>query len=222
MPSSTDPIDTVDVSPPTTISIGFPPPVSAGDTRFISSVTNLVNLVYGNAEGDLFAKGYQRTTPEQVTSLVKEGHLACAHLNTTDELVGCMVIQEASYLGDDDSEHPEKGNGEKTARVGQLSLLALDPSHQGLGLGRTMVLFAEEHCRATLRLDTMRLELLVPKSRGNALKERMQAWYLRLGYEAVRLGRYGDEYPHLEKLLAGPAEYRIFEKSLKVTGVEEE
>jgi ribosomal protein S18 acetylase RimI-like enzyme len=220
--SPTDPIDAVDVSPPTSISIGFPPPQSAEDTRLISSITDMINHAYEKAEGDLFAdkREYRRTTPEQITALVRAGHLACAHRNTTDELVGCMVIREASA-----EESTSLNDEEKIPRAGRLSLLALNPSHQGLGIGRTMVLYAEEHCRTNLGLDTLRLELLIPTSSQprHALKERMQAWYLRLGYEAVRVGRYGDEYPHLEKLLAVPAEYRIYEKSLKLLpGTKEE
>ena len=90
-------------------------------------------------------------------------------------------------------------------------MLALDSKHKGNGLGRQLVVFAENEC-CRRGCKTMQLELLVPTGFQHSGKARMQAWYLRLGYKIVKLGDFYEEYPDLAGILAGPTEYRIFEK----------
>ena len=80
-------------------------------------------------------------------------------------------------------------------------------------MGRQLVLFAEGSCRDK-GCTVMQLELLVPTTFNHGFKNRMQAWYLRMGYSIVQLGQFGQRYPALAPLLAGPTEYRIFEKAL--------
>ncbi|KAJ4308057.1 hypothetical protein N0V84_012324 [Fusarium piperis] len=81
---------------------------------------------------------------------------------------------------------------------GEFGMLALDAKHQGAGNGCTI----------------MQLEVLVPTTFHHAGKERMQAWYQRLGYQVIKLGRFDEDYPELAKILSGPTDYKIFEKKL--------
>lgn len=190
------------VDPSTTLSVNIAPPSATQDIALIATLTDLVNAVYGASESDIFGEGYQRTSHDEVSSFIENGELAIARLNG-EEVVGCMFVRR----------DPHSTDGK---RRGGFGMLALDPNQQGLGLGRMMVLFAEEHCRERLECEIMRLELLFPITKLHAGKGRLQAWYLRMGYEIIRVGSFADEYPHLEKQLAGPTEYRIFEKSLKM------
>jgi GNAT superfamily N-acetyltransferase len=188
-------------SPALTITIV--PTSATQDAALIGTLTDLVNAVYGAAESDIFRDGYQRTSPGEISTFINNGELAIARLN--DVVVGCMFVRR----------DPHSTDG---VCRGGFGMLALDPKQQGLGLGRSMVLFAEEYCLKYLGCEVMRLELLFPTKQLHKGKERLQAWYLRMGYEIIRVGSFADEYPHLESLLAGPTEYRIFEKSLVTPG----
>lgn len=190
------------MAPPTTIdektnsiSMSFPAISKADDNEVVSKLTNLVNAVYSEAEADIFKPGYQRTTPDEVSSLIRKGQLAVAYLADTLEPVGCVSIKRLS---------PEKG---------QFGMLALDSVYRGSGLGRSIALFTEDYCRQN-GCRIMQLELLVPTTSKHAFKERMQAWYLRLGYKIVKLESFEKDYPALAPLLVGPTEYRVFEKAL--------
>ncbi|KAK7429805.1 hypothetical protein QQZ08_003650 [Neonectria magnoliae] len=177
------------------ISIKFPSPDSANDASLTSTLATIVNTVYNWAEGDIFLPSYERTSSTEIAQLLRHGHLAVAYLNSTDEPVGCVLVKLLS---------PERGD---------FGMLALDEQHRGAGLGRLMVDFAEDECRRR-GCSIMQLELIVPTTYQHAGKQRMEGWYTRMGYKVVKLGSFNDEYPELGKMLAGPVEYKIFEKSL--------
>lgn len=96
---------------------------------------------------------------------------------------------------------------------GGFGMLALDAAYRGSGIGRDMVIFAEEHCRK-MGLEVMQLELLLPVDFEHAFKKRLQDWYLRMGYRIVKLAAFQDEYPQLEVFVSEPCKYQVFEKSL--------
>lgn len=154
----------------------------------------IVNLVYGETEGDIFVEGYQRVSTEEMVDIIRAGQLAIAYLKSTPEqlttsssasssqdaetAIGCMRIQSLPH------------------KTGELGMFAIDPLYRGSGLGRDMVAFAESHCRSCLNLKIMRLELLVPQSNlEHVFKKRLQAWYERMGYVLIKLGVFQDDYP---------------------------
>ncbi|KAI0158576.1 hypothetical protein BJ166DRAFT_498636 [Pestalotiopsis sp. NC0098] len=186
------------------------PPAAAEDAALVECLRGVVNLVYGETEGDIFVDGYQRVSTEEMVDIVRAGQLAVAYLTgspsssspspSREDAIGCMRIQILP------------GGENKT---GELGMFAVDPAYRGGGLGRDMVAFAESHCRSALGLETMRLELLVPRGDvEHAFKKRLQAWYERMGYAMVQLGDFQDDYPQLAPLLRGACEYRVYEKSL--------
>lgn len=181
-------------TPSKTIAVRFPATSAADDPKFVNILVDVVNAVYSEAEQGIFKPGYQRTTFAEVAGLIRSGQLAVAYGDQEDP-VGCIFVKVLS---------PTRGD---------FGMLALDSAYRGGGFGRQMALFAEQHCRG-LGCTVMQLELLVPTTFNHAFKERMQAWYLRMGYEIVNLGQFEKEYPALAPLLAGPTEYRIFEKPL--------
>ncbi|KAJ6440900.1 acetyltransferase (GNAT) family domain-containing protein [Purpureocillium lavendulum] len=188
------------------ITIDFAPASAADDAALVSRVAVLVNKVYFDAEGGIFHDGYQRTSAAEIGRFITDQRLVLARLAgpssspTTgpEDVIGCVYVKTLS---------PD---------LGDFGMLALDAAYRGGGLGRDLVLFAEAHCRR-IGCTKMQLELLVPTTFEHALKTRMQAWYQRMGYRIVKLGKFQDEYPALASLLTGPADYKIFEKDLTST-----
>ncbi|KAH0493273.1 hypothetical protein TgHK011_008186 [Trichoderma gracile] len=182
--------------------IEFPPAAAADNPSEISAITKLVNRVFIEGEAGIWNNGYVRTSDAEVADLIRKRQLAVAHLASPatapdkGELVGCVCVKRIS-----DS-------------LCTLSMLALDKAYQGLGLGREMFQFVEDHC-LSLGCTTLGLDILVPTSYDHPLKTRMQAWYQRRGFRETRLADFAEEYPALAPLLSGPVVYRVFEKKLR-------
>ncbi|KAL6870264.1 acyl-CoA N-acyltransferase [Trichoderma novae-zelandiae] len=191
--------------------IEIPPAAAADNLSEISAITKLVNLVFIEAEAGIWNNGFVRISDAEVAELIRKGQLALAYLASPalasgkppaerlvgkGQLVGCVCIKRIS-----DS-------------ICTLSMLALDKTYQGLGLGREIFQFVEDYC-LSLGCTTLGLDILVPTSYDHPLKTRMQAWYKRLGFQEVRLADFAEEYPALAPLLSGPVVYRVFEKKLR-------
>ncbi|KAK7957352.1 uncharacterized protein PG986_006574 [Apiospora aurea] len=194
--------------------IGIATEDDAEDDALVATLTGIVNRVYFDTENDIFVDGTKRTDEQEVRSIIQAGELA----------VLCLLPPPPASPGyqtqqQDQHQQQRKAIGCIRIRhisdgVGELGMMAIDPSQQGSGQGSALVRFAEEHIRKTLGLSVSRLELLVPSGFQHAFKARLQAWYDRLGYRMVRLGVFQDEYPKMAPLLRGPTEYRVFEKTL--------
>ncbi|KAL7813120.1 acyl-CoA N-acyltransferase [Trichoderma aethiopicum] len=187
--------------------IEFPPAATADNSSEVSAITKLVNDVFIEGEAGIWNNGYVRTSDAEVADFIRKGQLALAYLasptaasektlNRKGQLVGCVCVKRNS-----DS-------------LCTLSMLALDKSYQGLGLGREIFQFVEDYCLA-LGCTTLGLDILVPTTYDHPLKTRMQAWYKRRGFRETRLADFAEEYPALAPLLSGPVVYRVFEKKLR-------
>lgn len=175
--------------------IRVPNAETADDSKLVTALVKIVNAAYSETEGGIFLPGYERTSNPEVAGLIRNGQLAVAYLGGGVEPVGCVFIKLLS---------PTRG---------EFGMLALDSAHRGGGLGKQLALFAEQHCRGK-GCTIMQLELLFPTTLTHAFKARNHAWYVRMGYEVVRLGSFEHDYPALARLLAGPTEYRVYEKPL--------
>ncbi|KAH8193850.1 hypothetical protein TruAng_011984 [Truncatella angustata] len=204
-PASTGGLASKTPPPTPSVQIQMAPAAAAEDEALIMQLCDIVNLVYGETEGDIFVEGYQRVRTDEMRQIVRAGELAVAYLplgesSSTSQrwsVIGCMRLQTLAG-----------------SQTGEMGMFAIDPVHRGGGTGREMAAFAEGHCRSVLGLTRMRLELLVPLGFEHAFKKRLQAWYERMGYVLVKLGVFQDDYPQLAPLLKGPCEYRVFEKDL--------
>jgi ribosomal protein S18 acetylase RimI-like enzyme len=92
-------------------------------------------------------------------------------------------------------------------------MLVADPAHRRQGVGRELIGFAERWSQAQ-GLDTMQLELLVPRQWRHPTKEFLKAWYTRIGYHQVRSGLIEESYPELAPHLATPCDFVIYHKRL--------
>lgn len=163
------------------------------DPEIVGRVTDIVNGVYATSEDGLWRDNTARTSPEQMADLVAAGEIAAAHVG--GELAGTIRVHEVA-----------EGTGE-------FGLLGTDPAHQGLGVGRALIDFAERQCRER-GLRTMQLELLVPRAGKHPSKVFLDAWYQRLGYRPARTTRMEVAYPELAPLLATPCELVVYAKPL--------
>lgn len=159
----------------------------------VAEVTDLVNRVYALAEEGLWRAGATRTTLAETRETIRRGEIAVAR--SAGRIVGSVRIQRL-----------DEG-------VGEFGMLAADPEHRGVGIGRRLVGFAERLIREDGR-DTMQLELLTPKTWTHPSKQFLHEWYTRLGYRIVRTGEIAKDYPALAPQLATPCDFVIYHKKL--------
>jgi GNAT superfamily N-acetyltransferase len=176
-----------------TAEIELLPPSAAADEDLVGAITALVNQVYAVAEKGLWAGPADRTTAAEVAGLVRAGEIAVARLD--GRLAGSVRIHRL-----DDG-------------AGEFGLLAASPDVQGAGIGRALVEFAEQSCRAG-KCAEMQLELLVPRGWTHPSKEFLAGWYGRLGYRVVATSTIEQAYPHLAPLLATPCDFLVYRKDL--------
>ena len=175
------------------IEVRMAPAEAAQDTALVDVITALVNSVYTVAEDGLWVDGMMRTNPERTAALLAAGEMAVATVDR--RIVGVVRIHRL-----------DTGEGE-------FGMLAADPAHRGKGIGRDLIRFAEQWSREQ-GLDTMQLELLVPRQWSHPSKEFLKDWYTRIGYRLVRCGQLDDNYPDLAPLLATPCDLLIYQKPL--------
>jgi GNAT superfamily N-acetyltransferase len=145
-------------------------------------VLPIVNAAYAAGEAGLWHPGVERIGADELREVIERHRLAVARRG--GEIVGCVRI------GDD-----------------WFGLLAVAAAEAGTGVGRALVAFAEETCRAR-GAPAMRLNLLVPRTGSHPFKRRLDAWYSRLGYRVVGRGEADFEG------LAVPCELLFYEKPL--------
>jgi ribosomal protein S18 acetylase RimI-like enzyme len=163
------------------------------DAKLMARITELTNQVYAVAEDGLWTAGATRTTLDEVVELTRAGQIAVARLS--GRVVGCVRVQRL-----------DEGKGE-------FGMLAADPAHRGVGVGRELVRFAESTSSAE-GIRSMQLELLVPRDWTHPTKVFLAAWYKRLGYRVARTGAIEEAYPALAPLLATPCDFVTYEKRL--------
>ena len=179
--------------PPPSIEIRLLPAAESDDADLMARITELTNQVYAAAEDGLWTAGATRTTLHEVVELTRAGQVAVARMS--GRVVGCVRLQRL-----DES-------------TGEFAMLAADPAHRGIGVGRELVRFAERRSSAE-GVRTMQLELLVPRGWTHPTKAFLDAWYTRLGYRVARTGAIDEAYPALAPLLATPCDFVIYHKRL--------
>jgi ribosomal protein S18 acetylase RimI-like enzyme len=180
-------------SPSARVAIEMLPAAAATDVGVVAELTDLVNRVYARAEEGIWVDGATRTTTAEMAEMIAADQVAVARLNGA--IVGAVRIQQLSDT------------------TGEFGMLAADSAHRDRGIGRELVVFAEELSRRR-GMAVMQLELLVPRDWKHPTKEFLDAWYRRIGYQPVQTGRIDDSYPHLAPLLATPCDFVIYHKAL--------
>jgi GNAT superfamily N-acetyltransferase len=169
------------------------PADDAGDEGLVETLVQLINEAYAVGEAGLWLDGWMRTQPSEIAEAIGgEGMLAA----TVDgRPVGCAYVRAL-----------DRGTAD-------LSMVSVEPNRWGEGVGRELVRSAEELMR-TRGVTTVQLELLVPKEWAHPEKERLRAWYTRLGYRVIRVAPFEEVAAHLAPQLATPCEFLVFRKPL--------
>jgi GNAT superfamily N-acetyltransferase len=182
--------------PSSHVDIELLPAAAAGDGDLVGEITGLVNRVYAVAEEGLWVERATRTTTTEMAEMIAAWQIAVARLD--GQIVGALRIQQLD------------------ACKGEFGMLVADPARRGEGVGRELVIFAEELSRHR-GLAVMQLELLVPRDWTHPNKELLHAWYTRIGYRPVRSGTIDESHPWLAPLLATPCDFVIYHKDLTQT-----
>jgi deazaflavin-dependent oxidoreductase (nitroreductase family) len=169
-------------------------PDAAGDRPVVDQLARLVNEAYSVAEAGLWVQGTERTTPEQLAEIARDGNLLVA--SVADRLVGCARVRAVD------------------AATAELGLLATAPDQWGKGIGRALVEAAEDLARARGAV-TMELLLLDPSDPTHQGKGQLRTWYERLGYQFVRAAPIEEVSTHAAEELATPCRFLVFRKSLR-------
>jgi GNAT superfamily N-acetyltransferase len=169
------------------------PPDAASDEILVAGLVRLINRAYALGEDGMWVEGTVRIRPPQIVEAIRSGGMLAATLD--GELVGCAYVEPLDETTTD------------------LGLISVDPDQQGNGLGRALVRFAEDLMRSR-GVQTAQLELLVPQDWVHPKKDRLRAWYERLGYRIVRSAPFEEIASHGASELATPCEFLVFRKSL--------
>jgi GNAT superfamily N-acetyltransferase len=176
------------------VAVALLDPAASRDAALMQQLTDLVNDVYAVAEEGLWQPGTPRTTTAEMAGLVAAGEIAVATAPDAT-VVGSIRLHR---IAPDTSE---------------FGMLVADPDRRGTGVGRALVAFAERSGREQ-GLRAIQLELLVPREWRHPSKDFLAAWYERIGYRIVRLGRIEDAHPHLAPFLATACDVQVREKPL--------
>ncbi|KAL1868448.1 hypothetical protein VTK73DRAFT_3656 [Phialemonium thermophilum] len=211
--------ETVAVGHSSVVDISFAPASAADDAALVTRLTDLINVVYSEAETGFWKGGFVRTTQEEVRELLRAGEIALAWARP-------QTATRATAAG----EHNHNDNNQDDAarsevlvgcirvhlldpHTGEFGMLACDPAHRGSGVGRALLRFAEDAIRRR-GAATIRLELLVGDGWTHDFKARLGRWYEREGYAVVRTSSVWDSTPHLAPLLAGPSLFQVYQKKV--------
>jgi GNAT superfamily N-acetyltransferase len=168
-------------------------PDAADDDGLVEELANVINAAYAVGEAGLWREGWTRTTPAGTAGAVRGGGMLVARHE--GRIVGCGCVQALDG---------------STADLGFVAA-ALD--RWGSGVGREIVRSAEGLMRSR-GAATMQLDLLVPREWVHPEKDRLRAWYTRLGLRIVRTAPFEEMAQHEASQLATPCEFLVFQKAL--------
>ena len=169
------------------------PAGAAGDRHVVERLVELINRAYAAGEAGLWRPGTLRIAPDEVAAAIRAGAMLAAR--DGERIVGCAAVRSLD-----------------PATV-ELGLVSADPEHWGGGVGRALVRFADDLARRR-GAAAMQLRVLVPRDGTHPDKERLRAWYERLGYRVVRVASFEEIAGHAASDLATPCEFLIFRKAL--------
>jgi ribosomal protein S18 acetylase RimI-like enzyme len=141
----------------------------------------------------LWEPGTDRIALDRVIEIVAAGEMAVARVGgrTVGSVRARMLDETTGYFG----------------------LLAVHPDDQGSGTGRALIRFAEDLARERGAVQ-MELRLLVPRDGSDSHKERLDAWYSRLGYRVVERRDFATLQPQAEAAMRTPLDLLTYRKRL--------
>jgi len=176
------------------IEIQMLPRNESANIEEMEHIANIVNRVYAASEGNLWIPGAFRTSAVEIAELTNSGEIAVAQ--SMGQIVGCIRIKRLDQ------------------ETGEFGMLAVDDKYHGAGIGRELIRFAEQKCKAE-HLRKMQLELLVPQEGSHPDKVILGNWYSRIGYQPIHTETIDASFPRLAEMLAIPCKFIVFQKELR-------
>jgi len=168
------------------------------DASLVAAVAACVNEAYLRGERGMWKEGTNRTSPEEVARLLRQGKImlmtspAGGGFAEPVELVGCASL------------HIEGGEGE-------FGMLAVSQGFLGRGCGNSIFAACEAYC-ISKGCETMQLQILQPSEWKHDFKARLHDWYTRKGFVAGETADFSAAYPHLADSLACPCSFTVYRK----------
>ena len=163
------------------------------DPPRVERLTELVNRVYDEAESGMWKAQGTRTSPRQIAELLEAHGLILAEYQ--GNVVGCVSVTLMK------------------AGVAEFGMLVADPVLRGKGIGSALIKAAEDWAR-TRGCETMRLELLTPRTWKHPSKEFLTQWYGRIGYRPQFTELLEKLYPDKVAQLATECDFTVWLKRL--------
>lgn len=166
-------------------------------TQEISRIYQLVIDAYAATEAEIWGENYVRMPFDEYRELLNKGEVLIARVE--EKIVGTIWV------------HPMN-----ETHYG-FGLLAADFTYRGFGIGRELIMAAEEVARSS-GARRMVLEILRPRDFEVPFKTILAEWYTRLGYRFVKTMTFLElrsEKVEKAKLLKVPAAFDVYKKSLK-------
>jgi ribosomal protein S18 acetylase RimI-like enzyme len=182
--------------PPSSLSFGFAGP---GDVELV------VDLVQSAYRGEHSRRGWtteadlldgQRIDTAMLAKAIATAGTVIVLARSDDQLLGCCQLHSTAVPPPTDMV-ASNGEGERRTipgRIAMFGMFAVDPDHQGTGVGSQVLAEAERIASADWGMD--RIELTVIDVRDELI-----AWYRRRGYEPTGETR---PFPHEDERLGLP------------------
>lgn len=213
------------------------------DVTTLHSLVDQINHQYQLTEGNLWKAGdqFKRTTPQEVAEYCRLGQLIVAWVPGDCVPVGSVCITavhspkkkqsdvddnqngEKKVQGEESIDGPKQENCENLASSSssslpvwaELGMLAVRPEFEGNKIG-TLLIEGAVSWTMKAGISYLGAELLRPRGWKHEYKERLLAWYQRLGFRIAEEAAMEERFPHLVETfgLAGPSNLTILLKAV--------
>lgn len=161
----------------------------------IEQITNLINLVYQQSEGDFWPTdgSYARTNFDEITDFINKGELIIAQLG--DKIVGSVHVYpiDKTTLG--------------------FGMLTSSLEFRKLGIGNLLLKTVEDFAIEN-QYKIIQLELLKPTDFNHPEKKFLEKWYQKWGYKHHETIPHEKLYFKQATMLKFPCKFDIFQKLL--------
>ena len=159
----------------------------------IERIVELVNDVYNDAENGMWKINDGRVNNQIARKLLEEKKLILAEID--DKIVGSLLY------------NPMKN---ETCEFG---MLVADRLYRSKGIGSALVTTIETWALNN-GFNTMRLELLTPRTWDHPSKEFLKDWYTRLGYKPQHTVPFEEKYPSRINDMATECDFTVWLKDI--------